>query len=425
LRVLHLVHGSPRLQPSAGGTERYVDALARATAAPVLTRSTSPPAGLVRLDDGAYPLWVARVPSPAAPVFRDTWSVPAVEAALSDVLTRERPDIVHIHHLAHLGLGCAVRARAAGARVVITLHDYHLLCVRGQLVDRDLSRCDGPAPERCAACVAEHLRAAPGLHRLGRIAGALGVRRAARGLVAAPPPGPAIIARAADRIAAARRALEAAHAVLSPSSDLARRVSALGFVAPERLHVHDLPLVSPIPPAPSAGDGPLRFLFVGSLIPTKGPDVLVEAFSRLPPGVATLTVRGPPAAFDGQPGWSEALIQRLDDTHGARWGGVFGDDERAAIYADADVLVVPSIWRENSPLVVREALAAGLRVITSDIGGVSEIAPNARRVAPGAPAALAAALAAEVGLGRGRAAPRAFPMAPHLETLGRIYRGLV
>jgi len=424
VKVLHLVHGSPRLAPSAGGTERYVHALAAATGAPVLTRSTGPPASLERLD-GAYPLWVARVPSPAAPVFRDTWSVPAFEAALTDVIDRERPDIVHVHHLAHLGLGAAERARDAGAKVVLTLHDYHLLCIRGQLVDRSLALCDGPAPARCAACVAEHLRAAPGLHRLGRVAGALGVRTAARGLVAAPRPGPALIARADERIGAARRALAAAHAVLSPSADLAGRVSALGFVDPARLHVHDLPLVSPIPPAPPPGEGPLRFLFVGSLIPTKGPDVLLEAFTRLRPGDATLTVYGPAVTFDGRPGWAEALIEALRRAPEARWGGLFGDDERARIYGEADVLVVPSIWRENSPLVVREALAAGLRVITSDIGGVSEIAPDARRVPPGDPASLARAMAAAIAAGRGRAPARAFPMAAHLETLGRIYRGLV
>jgi glycosyltransferase involved in cell wall biosynthesis len=43
---------------------------------------------------------------------------------------------------------------------------------------------------------------------------------------------------------------------------------------------------------------------------------------------------------------------------------------------DHDVLVLPSIWPENSPLVVREATAAGLHIIARDIGGTRELAPN-------------------------------------------------
>jgi glycosyltransferase involved in cell wall biosynthesis len=394
-----------------------VHAVAAASGAPVMTRLRDGPEGLERLE-GAPPLWVARLPSPAAPVFRDTWSVPAFEAALATVLARERPQVVHIHHLAHLGLGCVRAAKAAGAAVVFTLHDYHLLCIRGQLVDRDLRRCPGPGDERCAACVAEHLRATPGLHRLGAVADRLGLRAAARQAVAAPRPGPALVARAGERIRAAATALAAADRVLSPSADLARRVQALGWRS--QIAVQDLPLVAPVPPAPPPPPGPVRFLYVGSLIPTKGADVLVEAFSRLPAG--ELAVWGPAVDFDGHPGWARALIALLEATPRARWRGTFGDGQRAAVYWEADVLVVPSIWEENSPLVVREATAAGLRVVCSDVGGVAEIAPDARRVPPGDPEALAEALLDELRAGRGRAAPRAWPLDAHLEDLQRHYR---
>jgi glycosyltransferase involved in cell wall biosynthesis len=49
----------------------------------------------------------------------------------------------------------------------------------------------------------------------------------------------------------------------------------------EQITVLDLPLVAPLRPAPEPPPGPLRLVFVGALIPTKGPQVLIEAFSRL------------------------------------------------------------------------------------------------------------------------------------------------
>ena len=111
LRVLHLTHAHPALS-DVGGVELYVHALARARGDAVFTRDRSGPRGLRREDGGGYPLWIAGVPNPRAPVFRDTWSAPEVEGLLWEVLQAERPALVHVHHLAHLGLGAARRGPA-------------------------------------------------------------------------------------------------------------------------------------------------------------------------------------------------------------------------------------------------------------------------------------------------------------------------
>ncbi len=416
MRVLHVVHGSPHLDPQAGGTERYAAAVAQAQGAAVLARDPGHDDGKLR--QGPAPgLWGLGMAAPQD--FRGTWSSPLADAAVEHLVAQLTPQVAHVHHLAHLGMGIVHALQAAGVPVVLTLHDYHLACARGQLVDRDLRPCPGPEPERCGRCVAEHLRARPTLLSLGRLAGRLGVRGQARAALGQLPLGAAERRRIAARLAAGRAVLETVDRVLSPSRYLGERLQDLGLLRPGGWHVQDLPLVAPLRPSPPPDAGPVRFLFVGHLIPTKGVAELVQAWAQVATG--ELVLRGPMVAFDGQAPWADRIRASIAETPRVHWHGPFDDDARQEVYDSADVLVVPSTWEENSPLVVREALAAGLRVVGSAVGGMAELDPQARLVPPGDVGALAAALRTEAALGRRRRVVRRFPMEPHLDALARHY----
>lgn len=400
MRVALFAHHWP-LQ-AGGGTGLYVAALADALEGlgHTVMRLAPGPAGPVGLQAVGQGAMVMSTPDPAR--WEETWRRPRLDAALRGWFAAWRPDVVHLHHLSGLSWGAARAARQAGARTVLTLHDYQLVCARGQLVDRDLAPCVGPAPARCAACIREQLALDPGTLWLGRqLAPWPRLRSRVRAAVAPEvPPGGA--SRAADRLAAARHLLGAVDVLLAPSHDLAARVEGLGFRRPDWC---PLPLIRAPAPVADPGQGPLRLLFLGSLIPTKGVDVLVEAFARLPKGVATLSLAGPTPPYDGRPEFAAALRRRCGELDGVRWLGEVVGAEVDALWGRHDVLVLPSVWPENSPLVVREATAAGLPVVVGDRGGAAELAPTARRVAAGDPAALAAALAAEVALGRRRLPP--------------------
>ncbi len=409
MRVAHLVHGHPAVDPGAGGTERYAAALARERGDLVVVADRG--SGERELADGVVA--VGRE-VPGAPRFEHTWRAEGFTNGFRRVLDTHRIELVHVHHLATAGLDWLPALADRG--LVVTLHDYHLACIRGQLVDRELARCEGPEPSRCAACVREHLHARPWLHAIGGLAGRLGVRGRARNAVARVPAPRGHSGRVEQRSSAARALLIRADRVLSPSRHLAGRFRSAGLV--DRVSLIDLPLVAPIGAAPEPKPGPVRFLFVGSLIPTKGPDVLLAAHDRARAGEVRFW--GPRKAFDGQPGWADRFVERVEKVPGAHYGGLFADEGRDRVYADADVLVVPSIWEENSPLVVREAQAAGLRVVASRVGGLPELVESTL-VPPGHPGALSHALRAEAVRGRGRVEVVDRPLDRHAEEMTRHY----
>lgn len=306
--------------------------------------------------------------------FRASWSSPEVEIAFADAA--RGVEVVHVHHLSGLSLDLPRLAREAGARVVVTLHDYWLACARGQLVDAAGARCAGPDIDRCARCLAPHLWAPLPLAR------ALPLRRAA----------------VADRLRAWTLLRDHVDAFLAPSAHVARRLSLDARPWP-------LPLLRDVEAAPEAPAGPIRFLFLGSLIPTKGAHVVLEAFASLPAGSGELNLVGPAPTYDGRDDYAHALAARAREVPGVRLAGAVPHAATPHVLHAADVLLVPSLWEENAPLVLGEALAAGLRVLASDLGGVAEVAPQATLVEPGTVEAWRAAMAAEVRRGRGRVSP--------------------
>lgn len=419
MRICLVLHGWP--PESMGGTGLYVQALARALhedgheLACLSPRITPGPPGIEEEEDEEGAVIRLRLPPPTR--WEQTWSRPQADALVRGWLGRWRPEVVHVHHLAHASHGLLRAARAEGARLVLTLHDYALPCARGQLVDREGAPCPGPSPQRCSPCLREQAALSPATARLGALLQAWPALRQALRARAAPavlPP-----ARVAARLASVELALALPHRLLSPSADLARRFEALGLRPPERC---ELPLIRPIQPAPDPGPGPLRLLFASSIIPTKGPDRLLRAFQALPEGAATLSIAGHCPPVDGQPGWAERLRGAVEATPGASWLGPLPPERLPELLAAHDLLVLPSTWPENSPLIVREASAAGLRLILPARGGAGELVPEAPQVET--EAELRAALLQELARGRGRNPPRRWPSpAEHARWLAEeVYR---
>jgi GT2 family glycosyltransferase/glycosyltransferase involved in cell wall biosynthesis len=371
MNVLLVHHAWP--PSSAGGSETYMRALARALArrhrVSVVHREADPdrPDHALRESlDGPVRVIALNNLHRENPGF-EAWDDAGVTRRFAEIVREIGPDVVHVGHLSGLSAGLVHAARAAGAAVVFTLHDFATLCPLGQLLDVTLHVCPGPDPHRCLRCVGAQVATPVGLARAGaRLRGIPGAGLAA-GLLARGGRGSD---RIAARLAGMRDVLRSADALVSPSRFLRDRMGALGVGGIEVLpYGHETLPVVPREPAPP---GQVRFGFLGSAIPSKGLHVLAEAYRGLADPRARLSVHGPFVPYHGDDGYAERVRGILGPLAAEALKGPFPHESRAHVLAGLDVLVAPSLWEENAPLVVQEAFQAGLPVIVSGHGGLAE-----------------------------------------------------
>ncbi len=413
LRVLLTVHAFP--PRATAGVEVYTLRLARALGEQghevrVLSavHDLSGQPGSIRRRSHQGVLVEEVVSVHARGTLEGTYADPDLEAAASQVLREFRPHIVHIQHLLNLAASIPAQARGQGARVLLTLHDYWLSCPRdGLRMKADLSLCERMDHAACGRCLQSSPYLVPSLQnrlsRWARSAGAgAGLQRlhaaaprvteaAMRLLRRAKPPAAVDLAGAMDlRAERLRAALSCVDLALAPTQFCAERAAEFGLPR-ARLRVCGYGAVSgPIRPRPA---GPKRRVgFIGTVAPHKGVHVLLEAFQAIADPGASLDVHG---SLSVDPAYARRLREAASRDPRVRWHGAFPEGGQAQVHATLDVLVVPSLWWENSPITALEALADGLAVVASRTGGVPEILEEGRwglLVPPGDVTALRAAL---------------------------------
>ena len=375
--------------------------------------------------------------------FEETWEHPAIERLFAERVAALAPEVVHFQHLLGWSFGCA---RVPSARVYFTLHDDWLSCPRfGQRRHADGGLCEQVDFGRCGTCLPGFKFSQTPLQRgVGRtLAGVRALtgldlgplaRRAAPAGGAADASDPARVSEFAEvariRMAKAREVvLPSVRRFFAPSHFLRERFLAEWGLAPER--VLHLPLGIEGADAPAAARvraGPLRVAFLGTLIAAKGPQLLLEAWGRIDSRLragAELALYGPRGH---EPGF-QAELDRLAHACGAVLRGPIPRTEVPGLLARTDLLVVPSLWWENAPLVIQEALVARTPLLVADAGGMAEyVEPEVDgwRFPLGDPAALAGMLGKLlVQPERLRALPgrtRALPTPEqHLDALEREY----
>ncbi|WP_216828239.1 glycosyltransferase [Alkalihalobacterium elongatum] len=116
----------------------------------------------------------------------------------------------------------------------------------------------------------------------------------------------------------------------------------------------------------------LTFCFAGTFASYKGLHVLIDAFNRIRTPRVRLKVYG--SGIDKK--YANTIKQISKEDHRINFCGVFSERELGKVFSQVDVVVVPSLWYENYPLVLHEALTSNVPVIATDCGGMSEKIKN-------------------------------------------------
>ncbi len=411
MRILEIVHG---FRPTAqGGAELYAEQHARTLAHDfgdelrIFTRE----ADLARPDyevreearDGLRITWVNNT-FRAATSFEETYRNAAILDRFESLADAFQPDIAHIHHLSCLSTDILESLGRRRVPTVFTLHDYWMFCFRGQLLDAGLARCSGPTVGGCSDCLRGHAARGPKLRSVARLVKAAASRlpgRAAEVMKRVGARATEHLAREDDlrriarlRIAEMTRLCLLVDRYLAPSHRMKAQFERFGIPAERVLHSGygiDHRPYSGLRREPATK---LRIGFVGSLMVSKGPAVLLEAFRGLPPESAMLELYGAFVPYHGDSSYRQILDSLLDQP-GVSSHGPTSPQAIPEILARLDVLVVPSIWEENSPIVIREGFLAGLPIVGSRVGGIPELVEHGRNgllVPPGDARALRAAL---------------------------------
>jgi glycosyltransferase involved in cell wall biosynthesis len=412
LRILHAIHDFlPRHQ---AGSEIYALELGRAQSArhhvTILCADYDPSRR------HGHVTWRVHAGLPVVDIannwicdsFADTYRSPRIGEQVRDVLDAVQPDVVHVHNLLNLTFELPAIARARRIPVVATLHDYTLVCASGgQRIHRaDRHVCRTIDVDRCARCFREspfHAQMS-----VGALAGASGAPRLVQAGVAALkrrfPLTAVRLARAAERtsvnpvaaadiaarLTAARAVFDGIHLFVAPSRSIASEFQRLGLDR-SKIRVSDYGFVPLRPSVRTGRREQLRIGYVGTLVWHKGVHVLVDAVRGLPRDRYELKIFGNPDVF---PDYSARLREESVDLP-IRFMGAFSREQTAEIYREIDVLVVPSLWLENSPLVIHEAFMAGVPIVGARMGGIADLVKhgeNGLLYEADSPSALAAAL---------------------------------
>lgn len=363
MRILHVIHGYP-MRYNAGSevyTQTLCQALVERHEVHVFTREENAfaPDYALRedgdLDDPRVRLHIVNMPRS-----RDRYRHMGVDDRFAEVLDRVKPDLVHVGHLNHLSTSLLGKAAERGLPIAFTLHDYWLMCPRGQFMQmfpedpaNIWAACSGQDDEKCARrCYSRYFSGSPAEESQDVAHWTDWVAR---------------------RMAHVREMAEHIDVFLAPSQYLLDRfVRDFGLPAAKVRYLdYGFDRERLLGRARMPGE-PFTFGYIGTHTPAKGIHHLLAAFGQVG-GDAKLRIYGRPRGQDtealkaiaaGLPGDAADRVEWLPEY---RNQAVVND-----VFNCVDAIVVPSVWVENSPLVIHEAQGAGVPVITADVGGMAE-----------------------------------------------------
>lgn len=266
----------------------------------------------------------------------------------ADLIRALKPTVVHTHHYAHMGLEYlrVIKQVDPSIRIMMTLHEYMAICSNnGQMIKTgNFKLCNRESYDECHRCFPD---------------------------------------RTAEDFWMRKHTFMKHFALVdqfvSPSEFLRQRYIDWGLSAEKIVVIENGQAdEAPLPPRPLAeNETRSRFGFFGQINPYKGLDVLLEALTLMPKSERkkiVLEVHG--ANLEHQ---SPEFQQKIEELRAplikqgvVQWVGPYQPHELRSRMAGIDWVIVPSVWWENSPMVIQEAKVCGRPLLVSNIGGMAE-----------------------------------------------------
>ena len=355
MRILKIIHGYPPLYNA--GSEVYsqslCEELSKHNEVFVFTREENPyePDFTIRKSVVNKNLTVFYVNMAQG---KDGYRHQKLDAQLEILLGEIRPDVAHIGHLNHLSTGFIDVLNHKNIPIVFTLHDFWLMCPRGQFIQRSFGAdevwtlCDKQEDKKCAiSCYNAYFSSTNDKDDIAHWTKWVG-----------------------KRMLETKTIIEKVDLFIAPSQYLRNRFINEFNVAQNKIIFLDygFPVEYLTPTLKSKHEESYTFGYIGTHIPAKGINLLINAFNKLK-GNAKLCIWGRKNEQSTRELMHMAEGAQLPvEFKGPYVNKNLGDE----VFSHVDCIVVPSIWSENSPLVIHEAQACKIPVITADIGGMSE-----------------------------------------------------
>lgn len=266
---------------------------------------------------------------------------PQREAAFSQLLYKHGIELVHFQHLIGHPPSLGLLPSALGLRSILSLHDYHAVCSRFNLLDYRGVYCNIPSLpiETCDVCLNASRGAAAGSQARRR----------------------AFFSRVLEHI-------DVLHANTDGVAALYRRMYP-GLFDSSRIRVNAVPMPKSgeveSAPVPQPRQGPLRIAVPGNFTRNKGGNELIHVFNQLRDDDVEISIVGP-VSPDYQ-----AILDTLKIPN-VKLHGAYKPGSLQRILTGHDLSIHFSIWPETYCISLSEAWAAGLVPIVSDIGALGE-----------------------------------------------------
>lgn len=265
---------------------------------------------------------------------------------LKNYIGEIKPDIVHLHHLLNFGLESLflIRELLPKAEIYFTLHDYYAICANnGQLYNHESrSRCDGPNIRQCAKCMPQFTSNDFTMRRLSF-----------------------------------ENALALCDRIFSPSYFLKEKIEAhLKLRVPIEFLENGYfgPEIEPAPLPRVVGDE-VQFGYMGNISAIKGLPDLLDACDLL---AERSTIKFHLHVHGSQLFEDKALTDRIDRSKKGpgrlvQYHGRYEQRDIPRVFGTFECLVFPSVWWENAPLVIYEAMHHKRDIVCYPHGGAAEI----------------------------------------------------